>query len=465
LPATLIIAPATTEPDAMARPILSFRRWAIVPALLALSGAARGQDALRGSTTEDIPGISGTAEEKKRREGDLRAVEDAMSQSAAAREKFEAEIASIRNDRAKLNAALIETAERVLGTEQRIAGLESRLQGLTASEAAIRRSLENRRGVIVEVFATLQRMGRRPPPAVLVRPEEMLEAVRASILLGAVLPELRSETEVLASDLAELVRLKSAILADQTALGQELAGLRAEQGRLAALMGARQQSLAEAERNAGTERERAADLARRAGTLKELIDRMEKEIVGARRAVDEARKAEEAQAREVRERFAQAAFRDPARLAPKIPFAETKGMLPRPVSGATSREFGVPDGYGGTTRGISVATRPKAVVVSPADGWVAFAGPFRSFGRLLIINAGGGYYLLLAGMDQINVDVGQFVLAGEPVAIMGQTSSVSAAAGAIETKDPVLYIEFRKDSGSVDPGPWWAKSQGEKVRG
>jgi septal ring factor EnvC (AmiA/AmiB activator) len=135
------------------------------------------------------------------------------------------------------------------------------------------------------------------------------------------------------------------------------------------------------------------------------------------------------------------------------------------VSGQTARDFGVADGYGGTTRGISVTTRPRAAVVSPADGWVAFAGPFRSFGRLLIINAGGGYYLLLAGMDQINVEVGQFVLAGEPVATMGETSLVSPAAGAIETKDPVLYIEFRKDGSSVDPGPWWAKSQSEKVRG
>ena len=94
------------------------------------------------------------------------------------------------------------------GTEDRIQGLEQRLQTLTASEAAIRRSLESRRGVIVEVFAALQRMGRRPPPAVLVRPEDMLEAVRASILLGAVLPELRSEAEILATDLAELVRLQ-----------------------------------------------------------------------------------------------------------------------------------------------------------------------------------------------------------------------------------------------------------------
>jgi murein hydrolase activator len=319
--------------------------------------------------------------------------------------------------------------------------------------------------VIVEVFAALQRMGRRPPPAVLVRPEDMLEAVRASILLGAVLPELRAEAEALATDLAELVRLKDAIAVDRATLGQEMAALNAEQDRVAALMNARQGRLAEVERDAGKEQERAGELAQKAGTLKELIERMEREIAGAQRAAEEARKATEAQARETRERFAEAAFRDPARLTPKIPFSEAKGMIPRPVSGPISRQYGASDSYGGTSRGISINTRPKAVVVSPADGWVAFAGPFRSYGRLLIINAGGGYYLLLAGMDQINVDVGQFVLAGEPVATMGQASLVSPAAGAIESNDPVLYVEFRKDGGSVDPGPWWAKSQSEKVRG
>jgi murein hydrolase activator len=406
-----------------------------------------------------------TAEEKARRESDLKALEAAMAASAEARRKLDAEIAEIRTDRARLNTSLIETAERVRATEDRTRALEARLQTLTTSEAAIRRSLDGRRNVIVEVFAALQRMGRRPPPAVLVRPEDMLEAVRASILLGAVLPELRSEAEALAGDLAELVRLKDAIATDRSTLGQELAALNGEQERIAALIEARQGRLGEVERTIGTERERAAELAKRAGTLKELIDRMEREISSSQRAADEARRATEAQARETRERFAQAAFRDAARLTPKIPFSEARGLLPRPVSGPVTRDYGASDSYGGTSRGISISTRPKAVVVSPADGWVAFAGPFRSYGRLLIINVGGGYYLLLAGMDQINVDVGQFVLAGEPVASMGQASLVSPAAGAIESNDPVLYVEFRKDGGSVDPGPWWAKTQSEKVRG
>jgi len=406
-----------------------------------------------------------TAEQKARREQDLKVLEEAISANAEARRRLEAEVESIKADRAKLNTALIETAERVRGTEDRIQGLEQRLQTLGASEAAIRRSLQSRRGVIVEVFAALQRMGRRPPPAVLVRPEDMLEAVRASIMLGAVLPELRSEAEVLATDLGELVRLKAAIATDRTTLNGELTGLNREQARLAALMEARQSRIAEVERNVGAEQQKAGELARQAGTLKELIDRMEAEITGAQRAAEEARKATEAQQRETREKFAQLAFRDPARLAPKIPFAEARGLLPRPVSGEMSLEFGAPDGYGGTTRGISITTRQKASVVSPADGWVAFAGPFRSYGRLLIINAGGGYYILLAGMDQINVDVGQFVLAGEPVAAMGEAPLMSLIGAAIEKNNPVLYVEFRKDGGSIDPGPWWAKSQSEKVRG
>jgi septal ring factor EnvC (AmiA/AmiB activator) len=406
-----------------------------------------------------------TAEEKARREQDLKVLEEAITANAEARRRLEAEIESIKADRAKLNAALIGTAERVRGTEDRIRTLEQRLQTLTSSEAAIRRSLQSRRGVIIEVFAALQRMGRRPPPAVLVRPEDMLEAVRASIMLGAVLPELRVEAEILATDLGELVRLKEAITADRATLNGELTALTREQERVAALMEARQGRIAEVERDAGAERSKAEELARQAGTLKELIDRMEAEIAGAQRASEEARKAAEAQERQTREKFAQLAFRDPARLAPKIPFAEARGLLPRPVSGETTLEFGASDGYGGTTRGISITTRQNATVVSPADGWVAFAGPFRSYGRLLIINAGGGYYVLLAGMDHINVDVGQFVLAGEPVATMGEAPLMSLIGAAIEKNNPVLYVEFRKDGGSIDPSPWWAKSQSEKVRG
>jgi len=103
-------------------------------------------------------------------------------------------------------------------------------------------------------------------------------------------------------------------------------------------------------------------------------------------------------------------------------------------------------------------------VTAPCDGWVVYAGPFRSYGQLLILNAGGGYHVLLAGMERISVDLGQFVLTGEPVAVMGGGPQ-SAAAIATGSSQPVLYIEFRKDGTPVDPSPWWALTNSEKVRG
>jgi septal ring factor EnvC (AmiA/AmiB activator) len=304
-------------------------------------------------------------------------------------------------------------------------------------------------------------MGRRPPPAVLTSPDDMLAAVRTSILLGAVVPELRAETETLAADLGELVRLSDSIKADQASRRQELEAIVEERRRLASLIDARQSRLTDAEKNAASESAHAEALAKQVTSLKDLIARLETELSAAQRNAESARKAEE-ELKVARDKLASLAFKDPARLAPKIAFVDAKGQLPLPLGGALVTSFGSADGTGGKSQGLTISGRAGAIVSAPCDGWISFAGPFRSFGQLLIINAGGGYYVLLAGMDRINVSLGQFVLAGEPVAVMGEAVAPSRGSGA---DGPDLYVEFRKDGGAIDPSPWWAKSQGEKVRG
>ncbi|WP_091968399.1 murein hydrolase activator EnvC family protein [Methylobacterium gossipiicola] len=434
---------------------------AAVPVLAQDAKDAGAKDAGVKASPAEAEAIQKAVAEKERRAENLKRIEEALAASTGTKAQLEAEIAAIGDDRAKFNTALLDAARQAQATEDRMIRLEERLKALGTSEAAIRRSLDSRRGVIAEILAALQRMGRRPPPAVLVKPEDVLAVIRTSMLLGAVVPELRGEAETLAADLTEMVRLKGLIAADREGLKNDLNGWAREQLRLNALIAARKARLAEVESGLVTERARTAELGQQARTLKELVDRMEGEVASARRAADEARAAETREARATQEKFAAAGSRDPARLAPKVRFVDTRGELPRPVSGTLTRGFNQPDGNGGTTRGISLVTRPKAVVSSPADGWVSFAGQFRSYGRLLIINAGDGYYLLLAGMDQIDVEVGQFVLAGEPVAAMGDGGAGAAPAGG----DPMLYVEFRKDGGSIDPEPWWAKSPSEKVRG
>lgn len=437
---------------------------ALLAVLAAAPERARAQEPKPETKAADPDRIRKAQEERDSRAETLRRIEEALAASGSARAQAEAEISEIGRDRAKLNAALLDAGRQAQATEDRMNRLEERLRTLADSETAIRRSLDARRGVIAEILAALQRMGRRPPPAVLVNPEDILRVIRTSMLLGAVVPELRGEVDTLTGDLTELVRLRGLIASDKQALQNDLAGWARERQRLDALVGARRTRQAELESSVASERVRAAELGNQARSLKDLLDRVESEVAAARRAADAAKAAEEREARATQERFAAAGFRDPARLAPKVRFTDARGDIPRPVSGRLVRGFNQPDGNGGTTRGISLSTRPKAVVSSPADGWVAFAGPFRSYGRLLIINAGDGYYLLLAGMDQISVEVGQFVLAGEPVGSMGEGSAAQAAPDTDRT-DPVLYVEFKKDGGSIDPEPWWAKSPSEKVRG
>jgi septal ring factor EnvC (AmiA/AmiB activator) len=225
----------------------------------------------------------------------------------------------------------------------------------------------------------------------------------------------------------------------------------------------RQRKQTETEKALEAERGRAVQLGRQADNLKDLIAKIEQDIASSARAAAAARAGTDKPA-PVDPKNSLAALKDPGRLSPAIAFASAKGILPMPINGIRIREFGASDGLGGTEKGLSVTSRSGAQVTAPCDGWVVYAGPFRSYGQLLILNAGGGYHVLLAGMERISVDLGQFVLTGEPVAVMGGGPQ-SAAAVATGSSQPVLYIEFRKDGAPVDPGPWWAATDSEKVRG
>lgn len=378
------------------------------------------------------------------REHELERVRADQKKAAEAELKLKRELDAIGQDRRKLAELLVETANRLREAEDRVAATEERLAALDGKENDLRAKLRARRHVIAELLAALQRMGQRPPPALLVRPEDALKTVRSAILLGAVVPGMRSEAEALAADLSAQVAVRKAIAEERAALATDVAALTSERARMTALVDERQKRQAEAEKALEAERARMLALARQADSLKDLIAKLEREPPAAPTAPDQPP-------------------RDTSRLKPSIAFANARGTLKIPVSGAKIRNFGSSDGVGGTQKGISIAARIGAQVTAPTDGWVVYAGPFRSYGQLLILNVGGGYHVLLAGMERISVDLGQFVLTGEPIANMG-SGPKTAAAVPIGASQPTLYIEFRKDGAPVDPGPWWTAAS-EKVRG
>jgi septal ring factor EnvC (AmiA/AmiB activator) len=437
-------------------------RRACLSAIVVSASVASAGFSASAQVTDPAPPATASPDAIKQREQELEATRAQQKSSVELQQQLKAEIAAIGQDRSKLNAQLIDAAAQVRTIETRISDAEARLRPLDAREQQIRSSLDSRRSEVVEVLAALQRAGRRTPPALLVRPEDALQSLRTAILLGSVVPELRARAEVLAKDLGELVALRKTIGAERDRLAADRDGLRDDQTRLAALVEERQRKQSGVEKDLEAEGARAVALSKQVDSLQGLISKMEQDLKSAAKAAATATLQGTPNAADGKPNLN--GLKNPSRLSPAIAFASAKGLLALPVNGTKMRDFGGSDGAGGVEKGISLATRAGAQVTTPCDGWVVYAGPFRSYGQLLILNAGGGYHVLIAGMGRISVNIGQFVLTGEPVATMGTTSQVASIL-ATNASQPVLYIEFRKDGTPIDPGPWWAANEGEKVRG
>ncbi|RWQ43412.1 MAG: hypothetical protein EOS21_05035 [Mesorhizobium sp.] len=382
--------------------------------------------------------------------------------------KLAADMATVKKDHASITAALIQSAmtEQKLG--QDIEDIGAKLEGLKGEEQKIRASLAARRDVLAEVLAALQRMGLNPPPAILVKPEDALSSVRSAILLGAVVPELRQQTEILVADLKEQSRVTASIEAERARLTAAVGEQTAEKKRLGMLLEAKQKLEAETQTALAEEKQRSAALAAKAGSLKELIASLE--AGKARKAANAAKAAEQktadadkaptqegpAQTAPAQTELAALPVPEANRLTAAAPFSALQGQIALPVTGKIKRRFGASDGNGAVMLGDMVATQSGAIVTAPADGNVLYAGPFRSYGQLLILNAGDGYHVVLAGMSRISVASGQSVLAGEPVGAMGEARVASTSASKNGNATPELYVEFRKDGKPVDPTPWWA---------
>ena len=482
------------------RPIRHLRGAALLASLLAIgSTEARAQ----------------TADEPLRR---LEAGKQALNERQQAERGLQADVNELQAERERLNQNLLETARLIQRGEAQLSASEARLGELKDQEELLRGSLAQRHDKIAHLLAAMQRMGRNPPPVMITRREDALRMVRSAMTLAAAFPELRSQALELAGRLGELARIMGEAKTESDNLRAETARLSEGRTRLAHLMETKRQSLAERQAELDRVRRETAEIARNVNDLSDLIGRLDRtvgrsqtepgrapagpmatapaapgtpEVVArgdpsprqpatsqpagpaeAAAPPAAARPGETPPALRGSERGPQVAIeiapkggqerRDFGRIEPAVPFAQMRARMQLPAQGRRVLAFGDRTQYGSQSKGLVLETRHAAQVTSPADGWVIFAGEFRTFGQLLIIDGGSGYHILLAGLSQIDVQPRQFVLAGEPVGVMASPPRASApkAEGA-----PVLYIEFRKDNKPIDPDPWWLPGGSEKVQG
>jgi septal ring factor EnvC (AmiA/AmiB activator) len=346
-------------------------------------------------------------------------------------------------------ARAVAVAAALRASEDTLTALEQRLAELAADAEKKERSFAQRRIELGRLVAELGRVSRQPPEAALVLPSSPLEAVRTARLLAALTPAMRDQATALAAEVDALQKSRLAADVQRRDVANAAEKLGAEREALDVLVARRTKMLAEAETAERGSAARLERLAREAGDLRELIDRLH-----AERLVAEAHERGEREAARAREPQVAARLPPPAPPDRPLMFGGPGGTVIPPVHGRVVLSFGQPGESGQPHRGLTVEARPGARLVAPLDGKIVFAGPFRTYGLILIIEHSEGYHTLLAGLGRIDAVVGQSVTTGEPV----------GTAGSAETGYPSIYVELRRNGQPIDPLPWLAP-RNEKVSG
>ena len=371
-----------------------------------------------------------------------------------------AELGAIRTEMIKAAAAVQAQEARVGRAERQVAALAHEAEAKALALAARRQELAG-------TLAALQRLALRPPAALLVMPGDPNDVVRSGLLLRAAVPRIESRAAALRRDIDALAALRADVAEHKAELAGAVAALVTERDRLGTLVARKAVLLDRTREERRTAEARVAQLARQAVDLDELLTRLQQDRL-ERERIERVRREEAPRNRDSR--------RQPGpsgsvvavpRARPGSPpsvasISDARGALTRPVQGQVIRRYGEKTDFGSTARGVTFQPNGSAQVVAPWDGQIVFSGEFADFGRILIIEHGEGYHSLLAGLERIDADVGQWVLSGEPVGIVGDEQAITPAASS--GSGPTLYVELRRKGHPINPLPWLAASK-NKVRG
>ncbi len=364
-----------------------------------------------------------TPEELKRLQDEIAATARQRAEDDAQRKAMSAELETLRAESADL-------AAEVQGLERDLTRAEARIVELGARDTELSGALEQRRDRIAPLLGALQRLRRDPPPALAVSPDDAVAAARGAMLIASVAQKLETEATALAADLAELGRTRVALSAERDVAKARQTEIESRRAELAGLIERRQATvarLADGVLNADTA---IASLESRAADMTELMAWLEENEPDAGA-----------------ESSGSAAVDGPVQVGGKAEtFSAAKGRIRWPAAGVVAAAYGETGPDGLAMRGVSLKVRPSAQITSPADGEIVFAGPFQGYGRLLILNPGEGYFVLIGGLARLDAAEGQHVLAGEPLGV-GPIAGENGAAA--------IYIELRRNGAPVDPAKWF----------
>jgi septal ring factor EnvC (AmiA/AmiB activator) len=327
----------------------------------------------------------------------------------------------------RLQGELITAAKDVQDREEELVKLEKRLAALESLEQEKTARLTAHRGDMSALLGALERLSVEPRETLILGWRSPLDTVITAQLLGFAVPPIEAKARRLRQELDDIAQLRAQTLRqrqDITAATLTLKTARASLEELVALKAGLRQTT-DAERAAAADRVRA--LTEQADDLRELLAALPP--------------ATTPQPNNSAGPTATLRLEPPKDL--KIFPTRAIGVTP-PVRGVLVTHFGEKGSDGSVSQGVEFETLPEAQIVAPHDGQIVFRGPFRGYGEILIMEHRGGYHTLLCGLGRVDVVVGQWLLAGEPVGITESPKDGKAR----------LYVELRRNGRPIDPWPW-----------
>ncbi len=391
--------------------------------------------------------------------GTLEQIEKKMETQRDARAHYRQRARDAQREVFEIRKKMVNVAGKLQTFEQELSPLKGRLAALKKEEEKLSRGLDHRHKQMVSVLAALQNLAWHPTEAVLMRPGSPVRAIRTAIVLLSTVPGLEDAAARLRRDLKTMKSLKAAIRSQHVQISHLTEKIGEKHATLQTLFKKKAEIQESFEKKSREAEQGVMQLAKKAKNLKDLSQRQEAEkerrirVEGQRLAgliTDQPERTLPPRPATPPKRTPQPPQTDIPESIDARPFAEARGSLPLPVGGEIVRTYGTRTESGAHARGLTIRSRAGAHVIAPYDGVVLFSGPFRGYGHLLIIEHGDGYHTLLAGMARSEADVGQTLLAGEPVGRMADEDS------------PDLYVELRRNGKPINPMPWLAAQKSKE---
>ncbi|MDO5386325.1 MAG: peptidoglycan DD-metalloendopeptidase family protein [Pseudomonadota bacterium] len=377
---------------------------------------------------------------------ELKKMEEQVARQNAEHKRLQEQAAKINEELKSLSAKMVRSARLIQNSEEKISAMEAELKKLEEELKAAENNFTVEDDNLIRTLSALQNLALKPTESLFVQPLTPVEIIRSAMLLRETVPYLEQNAQRIRKKLEQIEKQRQQVENQVKRILAQKKVLEQEHSQLKSLTQKKSQLGNSLKIQSAAAQKKVNKLASQAQDLRDLLKKLEKERLAKEKRDREeaARRAEEQRRKKQEENQQDALIKFKADAIKELGdgFIKAKGRLPMPARGQVVTRYGEETAKGVSSKGIIIKTRGQAQVIAPFDGTVIFAGPFRGYGNLIIIDHGKGYLSLLAGLETIDTELGQLLLAGEPVGQMP------------DDDDARLYIEIRKDNHPINPLTW-----------